>query len=198
MRIGIDISQIVYDGTGVGNYVRNLVRTLIAQDNTNTYVLFGASLRQRDKLKSYFRSLHSDPKKVTIKTVAIPPTLLSILWNTLHIIPIESFIGPVDVFWSSDWTQPPLGRAKGITTVHDLIAYKFPKETNAKTGFRLSSLAPISNIVKTQKRRLAWAKKECSIFLCDSKATQRDLIELLHIDVSKTKVIYPGFSVSTL
>ncbi len=39
MKIGIDISQIVY-GTGVGNFVKNLVVSLIQQDHDNEYVLF--------------------------------------------------------------------------------------------------------------------------------------------------------------
>jgi hypothetical protein len=194
MRIGIDISQIVYEGTGVGTYVRKLVSELIAWDTRNDYVLFGSSLRQGNKFRTYYRSLTCDRKKVTLRTVAIPPTLLDFLWNTLHIAPIEWFVGPIDVFWSSDWTQPPLAHARGVTTVHDLIALKFPKETNTTTGFRFSVLAPIANIVAIQKRRLVWAKKECSTFLCDSKATQKDLIDLLKIDISKTKVIYPGFS----
>jgi hypothetical protein len=192
MRIGIDISQIAHEGTGVGTYVRKLVGELVKQDKANTYVLFGASLRQRQKFISYYRSLGCDRKQVSLKTVPIPPMFLDILWNILHIVPVERFIGPVDVFWSSDWTQPPLISAYGMTTVHDLIALKFPRETNARVGFRFSVFAPISNIVATQKRRLAWAKRECSMFLCDSKATQKDLIELLHIDGSKTKVVYPG------
>jgi hypothetical protein len=198
MRIGIDISQIVYEGTGVAVYVRNLVSQLIARDKVNEYVLFGASLRRRDVFNSYYHSLVCDRKKVTLKTIAIPPTVLDVLWNTFHIVPVEWFVGSVDVFWSSDWTQPPLSYAMGVTTVHDLVAFKFPKETNKKIGFRFSTFAPISNIVSTQKRRLAWAKKECKVFLCDSKATQKDLIELIKIDWKQTRVINPGFSAANI
>jgi glycosyltransferase involved in cell wall biosynthesis len=181
MRIGIDISQIVYEGTGVGTYVRKLVSELLAQDKRNDYVLFGASLRQGDKFRSYYRSLDCDPKKVTLQTVAIPPTLLDFLWNTLHIAPIEWFVGPIDVFWSSDWTQPPLAHARGVTTVHDLSILKYPESFNRK-------------ILSVQRRRLKRTKQECDAFLCDSKATQKDLVDLLKIDVTKTKVVYPGFS----
>jgi len=181
MKIGIDISQIVYEGTGVGTYVRKLVSELIAQDKINDYVLFGASLRQRNKFFSFYRSLACDPKRVSLKTVAIPPTILDFLWNSLHIAPIEWFIGPVDVFWSSDWTQPPLAKARGVTTVHDLSIFKYP-ESFHKT------------ILSVQKRRLRRAKQECIAFLCDSKATQSDLINLLKIDKSNTNVVYPGFS----
>lgn len=181
MRIGIDISQIVYEGTGVGNYVRKLVSELIALDKTNTYVLFGASLRLRNKFYAYYRSLACDKKRVSLKTVPIPPMILDFLWNTLHIVPVEWFVGPLDVFWSSDWTQPPLREARGITTVHDLSIFKYPESFHRR-------------ILSVQKRRLLRAKQECNAFLCDSKATQKDLIELLRIDGTKTRVVYPGFS----
>jgi hypothetical protein len=181
MRIGIDISQIVHEGTGVATYVRNLVSELVATDRTNTYILFGASLRKREKFLSYYRSLHCDSKRITLKIVPIPPTLLDILWNVLHIVPIEWLIGHIDVFWSSDWTQPPLAHARGVTTVHDLSIFTYPRSFSKK-------------IVSVQKRRLNLAKRECSVFLCDSEATKKDMVTLLHIDASKTRVVYPGFS----
>jgi len=184
MRIGIDISQIVYEGTGVGNYVRKLVSELLSQDTVNSYVLFGASLRKRDTFISYYRSLACDKKRVSLKTVPIPPTILDFLWNSLHIVPVEWFVGPLTVFWSSDWTQPPLSHARGVTTVHDLSIFKYPKSFHRK-------------ILAVQKRRLLRAKEECRIFLCDSKATQTDLVNILHVDGAQTRVVYPGFSLSS-
>lgn len=96
----------------------------------------------------------------------------------LHIFPIEWFIGDVDVFWSSDWTQPPLRKAKGITTIHDLTVLRFPESFGD------------TNIVSVQKRRLAWAKKDCRNFFCDSMATAKDAQELLGI--GNGTVVYPG------
>ncbi len=178
MRIGIDISQIVYEGTGVAKYVREMVRALVTIDNKNEYVLFGASFRRLRVFKEFVASL---PRRVGLVTVPIPPTLLDIVWNKLHILPVEWFIGPVDVFWSSDWTQPPLAHAKGVTTIHDLIALKYPKETDDR-------------IVATHKRRLRWVKKECEAILCDSEATKRDIEQLLTISRSKLHVVYPGMN----
>ena len=64
MKIGIDISQIVHEGTGVGEYVRHLVKALLTIDQANEYVLFGASLRKLSSIKAYFeevRVFNSDP-----------------------------------------------------------------------------------------------------------------------------------------
>ncbi|OGG34489.1 hypothetical protein A2363_04795 [Candidatus Gottesmanbacteria bacterium RIFOXYB1_FULL_47_11] len=177
MRIGIDISQIVYEGTGVGTYVRRMVEALLAIDTKNTYILFGASLRRRGVFEEFFATL---PRaRARLVTVPIPPTILDLMWNRFHTTPIEKFTGPLDVFWSSDWTQPPLARAKGMTTIHDMIALKFPGETD-------------KGIVATHKRRLAWVKKECAMILCDSQSTKKDVMELLNIPGEKLRVVYPG------
>ncbi len=114
-------------------------------------------------------------------SVAIGPTLLDILWNRFHIIPVENFTGPLDVFWSSDWTQPPLIHARGITTIHDLTTIRFPKEMDKR-------------IVQTHARRLGWVKKECVAILCDSDATKQDVMELLDIPEHRLRVVYPGFA----
>lgn len=178
MRIGIDISQIVHEGTGVGRYVREMVRSILNSDTVNEYVLFGASLRKRYVFFQFFTTVKND--RVTLVTMPIPPTILDFLWNTVHGISIERFIGHVDVFWSSDWTQPPLNEAKGITTIHDVSFLHFPESFDEK-------------IVAVQKRRLAQAKKECAVFLCDSETTKQDVKAYLQIDEKKLRVVYPGF-----
>ena len=182
MKIGIDISQIVYEGTGVATYVRRMVDMLLTQDKKNEYILFGASLRKREVFQEF-------TGRAQLIVVPIPPTLLNILWNVLHVVPIEWFIGKVDIFWSSDWTQPPLSNARGVTTIHDLIALKFPEETHKKTEFNGVNSRP--NIVAIQKRRLAWVKKECVKIFCDSESTKSDITELLRIPQHKVHVIYP-------
>lgn len=193
MRIGIDISQITHEGTGVATYVREMVRALLTIDKKNEYVLFGASLRRRQAFYQYFQSLPKIPgiekinsgnltsHRVRLVVAPIPPILLDWLWNRLHILTIEWFIGTVDVFWSSDWTQPPLAHAKGVTTIHDVSFMRFP-ETFAKT------------ILDVQKRRLDWVKHECKVILCDSEATRENIIELLRIPKEKVQVVYPGFT----
>lgn len=173
MKIGIDISQIVYEGTGVATYVRAMVDALLALDRKNEYVLFGASLRRRGEFKKFVRN------RATLVVVPIPPTVLDILWNVLHVIPVEWFIGNVDIFWSSDWTQPPLAHAQGVTTIHDLSVMRYPESFHQK-------------ILTVQKRRLEWAKKTCKAFFCDSEATKKDVIELLHIPQKHLHVVYPG------
>jgi len=189
MKIGIDISQIVFERTGVANYVRNLVENLVKIDKENEYVLFFSSLRR--KLPSFFINELTN-SRVKIREFKFPPTLLDFLWNRLHIFPIEWFIGGVDVFLSSDWVQPPTVKAKKVTVIHDLIALKYPEETHPRTEFRLKNLIISPNIVEIQKRRLKWVKKECDLIICDSEATKKDAMEILGIEEGKLRVVYRG------
>lgn len=177
MKICLDISQLAYPGTGVFSYTKNLVESLLRIDKKNEYLLFFSSLRKNiDDQIDQFKDLNP---KVKIKTFRHPPTLLDLLWNRLHICPIEWFVGPVDVFFSSDWTQPPTLRAKKVTTLHDLAVFKYPSEHHPK-------------IVATQKRRIKWVKKECDLIICDSLATKKDAREILGIEKKRLRVVYPG------
>jgi glycosyltransferase involved in cell wall biosynthesis len=111
MRIGIDISQIVYE-TGVSNYTRNLVAKILEIDKKNEYVLFGSSLRRAQE--GFYR---------------IPPTVLEFLWNRLRILPIETFTGKLDIYHSSDWAQAP-SKAKIIAPIYDMVVYKYPETSH--------------------------------------------------------------------
>lgn len=176
MKIGIDISQIVHEKTGVANYTKNLLTQLLKTDKKNEYILFFSSLRKKldDSLVEYLRN-----PRVRLKTYRFPPTLLELLWNRWHILPIEYFIGKVDVFFTSDWLEPPAKKAKKVTTIHDMIIFKHPEGLPSK-------------IIAVQKRKLKWVKKESRLVICDSQATKKDVMEILRIKENKLKVIYPG------
>ena len=176
MKIGIDVSQIANEGTGVANYTKNLVENLLKIDRKNEYVLFFSSLRR--KLPSFFINELTN-SRVKIREFKFPPTLLDFSWNRLHVFPIEWFIGDVDIFITSDWTEPPTRKAKKATILYDLIVYKHPEETDKK-------------IVTTQRRKLAWVKKESDVIFCISQATKKDAMEILGIEEGKLRVVYPG------
>lgn len=174
MIIGIDVSSVSYQ-TGVSNYTLNLIRNLIKLDKTNQYKLFYSSLRLPlpDEIKKL-----SQYKNVSIHQFRLPPTLLQILWNQLRLIPVEFLIGKCDIFHTSDWTQPPTLVAKTITTVHDLTPFLHPEWHHPK-------------VINAHRRKMYWAAKKCSQFICVSQNTQSDLLKLFpKIDKTKTTVIY--------
>lgn len=159
MIIGIDISSIPY-GTGVSNYTLNLVKSLVKIDTKNTYKLFFSSLRL--PLPPEIKNLKS--KNIKIYHYYLPISLLELLWNRLHIFPVEWFIGRCDVFHTSDWTQPLTLKAKTITTVHDLAPFINPSWSHPK-------------IISAHQRKLSLAAINCAAFICVSQNTNNDLLK---------------------
>ena len=173
MIIGIDISSIPY-GTGVSIYTLNLVRHLAKLDKGNTYKLLFYSLRQ--PLPPEIKLL-SNQKNIKIYHYRIPPSFFDIVWNQLHIFPIELFIGKCDVFHTWDWNQPPTVKAKAITTVHDFVPILFPQTQHPRT-------------IKNFHLKMNLVAKNCSKIICVSQNTQKDLEKLFpHINARKIVVI---------
>jgi|CXWL01.1.fsa_nt_gi glycosyltransferase involved in cell wall biosynthesis len=172
MKIAIDISQIIY-GTGVSVYTRNLVSHLVKMYPHDHFLLFGGSLRRRRELNIFTNRL-----KTESKFYSMPPKFVDLLWNSFHIYPIENIIGQVDVVHTSDWAEPPSKLPK-VTTVHDLIPFKYPQTT--QDGVRVA-----------HKKRLAWVSKESALILAVSQATKVDLIDLLKIDDERIIVTPEG------
>lgn len=175
MKICIDISQIVY-GTGVSVYTKNLVKNLLETDQQNEYLLFFSSFRRKFSPYDFWVSNNLLPSNFQTKIFRFPPTIMEFLWNRLHILPIERFIGKVDVFHSSDWTEPP-AKCPKVTTIHDLAVLKYPETFPRK-------------IVEVHQRKLELVKKESKMIIAVSESTKKDIVELLRIPEEKIRVIY--------
>lgn len=179
MRIGIDISQVAYENTGVAKSISRLIENLVKIDKKNEYIFFFSSLRGQIPPKVLETLIES--QNVRIKTFRIPQRLLSYFWNHFHILPLEWFLGNIDVFISSDWTEPPAKKIKKVTFVHDMSPFLFPDQTDR-------------SIVKNHNAKLKWAKKEEMMFLCPSEATKNDIVKIMGIPSEKIKVIPWGVS----
>lgn len=165
VRIGFDISQIAHSG-GVAVYTKNLALELQKIKDLEM-IFFYSSLR-----KAYKGDLKN------VKLFKIPPTILEKLFNIWRKIGIEKFIGSVDVFHSSDWTQPP-SKAKKVTTYHDLVPILYPEWSHPK-------------IVEVHKRRLQLVENEIDCVICVSESTRNDLLKVSNIPKTKIVVIYEG------
>lgn len=165
LKIGMDISQLSHVG-GVVTYTSNLTQEFSKNEGVEM-VYFYSSLRKKYK---------GDLKN--IRKYSLPPVLFEMLFNRLRNVPIEKFIGFVDVFHSSDWIQPP-SKAKKVTTYHDVIPLKYPEWSHPK-------------IVEVHRRRLKLVEKEIDYVIAVSESTKKDLLEISHIPKEKITVIYEG------
>lgn len=165
IKVGMDISQTAHIG-GVANYTHNLATELFKIPDLDM-IYFYSSLR-----KPYRGGLRN------VKKYKLPPTLFEMLFNRWRNVRIEKFIGRVDVFHSSDWTQPP-SKAKKVTTIHDLVPLKYPQWSHPK-------------VVAVHKRRLWLVQEEVDCVIAVSESAKSDLLEVTKIPEEKIKVIYEG------
>lgn len=163
MKIGFDISQVAHFG-GVATYTKNLAAELSKIPNLEMK-FFYSSLR-----KPYSGTLPH------VKSYPLPPTLTEILFNKWRLFPIEQFIGPIDIFHSSDWMQPKT-KAKKVTTYHDVVPLKYPEWSHPK-------------IVAVHKKRLILVEKEIDMVIAVSEFTKKELIEVSKIPEKKITVVY--------
>ncbi|MCU1590740.1 MAG: glycosyl transferase group 1, partial [Frankiales bacterium] len=74
---------------------------------------------------------------------AAPARGLQELWARAEWPPVELLSGPVDVFHATNFVLPPLRRARGVVTIHDL-AYLRHADTVSTASARYRSLVPRS------------------------------------------------------
>ncbi len=172
LRIGIDYTAAVQQRAGIGRYTRNLVRALAAIDRENEYVLFAAVGRGRPVDEDW-------PSNFRVRSVPLSDRTMAILWHRLRVpLPIEAFIGPVDLFYSPDFVLPPT-RARTVLTVHDLSFVRMPECADPNLRAYLNKAVPRS-------------VHRADLVLADSQNTKRDLVELLGVNPQQIEVIYPG------
>jgi len=176
MKIGIDISQTAYKGTGVARFTSGLIDYILETDKENEWTFLFYSLRQKvdSELENRIKK-----RGFRLIKIALPPSLVSLIWNVFHLFPLEWIVGDLDWFITSDWIEPKTIKVKKATIVHDLVFVRYPETVDKK-------------ILKTQSLRLKAVNKESKIIFADSETTKGDLIKLIGVDSKKIIVDYPG------
>ena len=177
MKIGIDITQLNYEGTGVANFTYNLVKNLLETDKQNEYRLFYASLHKLNlPVISEFKKLGAK-----IYRYPIPHKALQFIWGKNNLLPIDLLMGRVDAILFSDYLRPPtFYKTRGITVIHDLIWKLFPEKHNEE-------------IIRFQELKMKKTIENGDTVITDSECTKNDLLKLYpEINKDKTYVIYPG------
>lgn len=185
MKIGLDISQVVYEGTGVSRFTKGLIDTICTYDTKNKWVFFFSGFRRKldHKLKEKILC-----RNYELIERSFPPKLISFLWNkrpffsqlaTDYLLLTTNF----DWFITSDWTEIPSKKTKKATIVHDLTYIRYPELVE-------------KNVRNIQTERLQRVKKESSLIFADSYATKEDIMHFLGIEEKRIVVNYPGVTVT--
>lgn len=174
MKIGIDVSQIVY-GTGVSRYTRELVRHLLLLDRENEYVLFAGVWRQKEAIGTFFNELKREGLTFSPKVSFLPPRAADLVFNRLR-IPVDLYTGRLDVFHASNWTTPRT-KAKLVTTVHDLTPILYPETFPA-------------SLIKNFQRNLQLIQDTADLVLADCETTKQDLVKYAGLSAERIKTVY--------
>lgn len=176
MTIGVDITPLLFPATGVAKYTYNLVKNLLLIDKKNQYKLFFVSKNS----KNHYPFLQEfENLGAKIYHYQIPFKLLQFFWQKLNIIPVDFFVGKVDIFYANDFLRSP-SKTKTITTIHDLTWKLYP-EYHTK------------EVIEAHTIKLEKTIKYGDEIIVDSENTKNDLLKLYpQVDKNKVHVIYPG------
>lgn len=184
MKIGIDITPIIYD-RGVSRYTSNLVQAL-AQRSDVELRLYGTSMRQKQRLEDFAQEVcrfRSGRHQARIQSY--PPKVQEFLWNSLGKNHIRKIFPDVEVFHSWDWLQPPDKDLPLVSTIHDLAILRYPETALPK-------------VVKLHQHSWKVLRQQRAQVITVSQATRRDVIELLHFPPQDVHVVYESLPLESL
>lgn len=149
MRIGLDATPLLGMRTGVGRYVEHLLGALAA-DSVGRVDQVDPGDRCGDELVATAFTLRGRgalpgmvPAGVATRVRPAPARGLHALWTRTEAPPVEWLTGRIDVFHATNFVLPPLRRAAGVVTVHDLSFLRTP-DTVSAASLRYRVLVPRS------------------------------------------------------
>ena len=133
MRVGLDATPLLGVRTGIGRSTGALLGALAGGPDELVATAF--TLRGRGGLRV--------PPGVQVRARPVPARALHEAWARTEWPPVELLTGRLDVFHAPNFVLPPLRRAAGVVTVHDL-AYLRMAETVTAASARYRALVPRS------------------------------------------------------
>jgi glycosyltransferase involved in cell wall biosynthesis len=173
MRVGVDIGSLASPRTGVGNYCYYLLNHL---NQT------GLGLELHGLAVRLGRFAASDvPGPIPFRHIRMPARAMYTVWNTFHFPAADRLLDGIDVFHATNYVLPPLSRARGVLTVHDLAFLAVPHLCSPR-------------IVRIFSRSIRAHAARADRVIAVSEATKRDVVERLQVDPAKVSVTYQGAS----
>ncbi|MEI6509147.1 MAG: glycosyltransferase family 1 protein [Bacteroidota bacterium] len=174
LRIGFDAKRAFNNGTGLGNYSRFVINSLVKYFPENEYFLFTPTI------KPEFENAITSSSNIKIIS---PDSLLGktfpTLWRSYAIAEMCNEL-KLDVFHGLS-NELPVGiekfSGKKIVTIHDLIFLRYPDYYNN-----------IDRYIYTKKFRHACESSD--LVLATSHQTKNDVVEFFKTDEQKIEVTY--------
>ena len=120
MRLAFDAAPLLNARTGVGQYSASLLEHLLAAEPTLGVTLFALG-RQRGP------AVLPEGAPQAVKRLGVPARYAVLAWEALGHPGAEAWLGPQDVVHGTNFWIPPLRRAGGVVTLHDLTFLVHPE-----------------------------------------------------------------------
>jgi glycosyltransferase involved in cell wall biosynthesis len=174
MKIGFDAKRAFNNSTGLGNYARLLIKSLIQNFPEHTYYLF------TPKIDEKFKDEFIDYKQVEIiKPEGFLNKKFPAAWRSFSVGDIVNNLG-LDIFHGLS-NELPTGinqqKIKCVVTIHDLIFLRYPNYYNNIDAY-------------IYKKKFKNACQNADLVLATSMQTELDIIDFFQTEKSKIKVLY--------
>ncbi len=184
MNIVIDARWIFPRISGIGQYTRELIRSLAEHDRDNHYMLLFCNRAVMQKVLDD-TGIYRNPR-FSARLISYGPFSV---WNQIGLPLWLSRIG-AHVYHSPNYMLPFLafprgrrGRVACVSTIHDLIPLLFPEYTPRAMKTRL---LPVFRAVMRE------AADRSDLILVPSASTRKDVMEHLRISGDRIRVIPEG------
>jgi len=160
MRIGIDATALPPDPVGAGNYIIQLIRSLVSLDSGDEYVIFA---------QKHGQELINLPENGRVKWIisADKTPALRLVWEQVF-LPLLACKAGIDLLHSLHYTRPALLSCASVVTFHDMTFFLYPEyHTRSKRFFF--------------PRAIRYSASHANAIIAISESTRRDAIKILRI-----------------
>jgi len=170
----LDFTPALKQSAGIGRFVRGLVGGLSRLTSEFSFLL----VTTRD-CPPFDPAAHYGPRFQLIRLPFSEHTFLA-AWFRLGLpVPLDRLVPGFDLFHGLNFLLPPLSRAAGVVTVHDLNFLVNPRWAPVELGRFLRRAVPAS-------------VRRANLVVADSRATAADIVRLLKADPARVRVVYGG------
>lgn len=175
-RIAIEAQNLFGPRAGIGQYIFNLVKTLLELDKKNTYTLIFFTLLNKHKKFFFGRRKNLNYRSIWY----FPYRLYRKLFRWGVNIPLDVFAGRHDLYLFPDFHVFPTRSGKSVAIIYDLVFERFPEYTANK-----KHLDYLRKVVPEAARR-------SDQIVAISEFTKREIADVYKVDEEKITVIHPG------
>lgn len=173
MRVGVDVTPLTPGRTGVGEYTFQILRHLAGLEGAPELVGLSTGRGGGDPAALGLLALH--------RHLPVPTRLMYRIWQGLRMPTSEALLGRHAVFHGTNYFLPPTRAARRVVTIYDLSFLRFPHLSSPRI------VGPFSRLVG------CFARDADAVLVC-SRATARDVEELLDVPAARVRVAHGAVS----